>query len=82
MLGTRRYVQYRVNLSSTNSTLTPALYSIQANTSPAPATAIPVAVVVGAGGGGGELGIVELLIMSVAAAMGGSRRRRRWRGEV
>ena len=82
VLGTRRYVQYRVNLSSTNSTLTPALYSIQANTSPAPATAIPVAVVVGAGGGGGELGIVELLIMSVAAAMGGSRRRRRWRGEV
>jgi hypothetical protein len=75
VLGQRRYVQYRVNLSSTNSNLTPALYSIQANTLPAPATATPVAVVVGSGGGGG-LGIIELLIMSLAAAIGGTRRRR------
>ncbi len=77
-LGTNRYVQYKVNLSSTNSNLTPALYSIQANTAPAPATATPVAVVVGAsGGGGGELGIIELLIMSLAAGMFGGARRRR-----
>ena len=75
-LGQRRYVQYQVNLTSTNSNLTPALYSIQANTSPAPATATPVAVVVGSGGGGGGLGIIELLIMSLAAAVGGARRRR------
>jgi len=77
-LGTRRYVQYLVNLSSTNTNLTPALYSIQANTSPAPATATPVAVVIGSGGGGGGLGIIELLIMSLAAAIGGGARRRRW----
>lgn len=77
VLGTHRYVQYQVNLTSTNTNLTPALYSIQANTAPAPATATPVAVVVGSsGGGGGELGIIELLIMSLAAVFGGARRRR------
>ena len=76
-LGTNRYVQYRINLVSTDGNLTPALYSIQANTSPAPATATPVAVVVGSGGGGGELGIIELLFMSLAGVLGGARRWRR-----
>ena len=41
VLGTHRYVQYRVNLVSTDGNVTPALYSIQANTSPAPATSNP-----------------------------------------
>jgi hypothetical protein len=76
-LGTHRYVQYRVNLVSTNTGLTPALYSIQANTLPAPATVTPVSVVVGSGGGGGELGIAELLAVSLAVMLGGARRRRR-----
>ena len=78
VLGTHRYVQYRVNMATTNTGLTPRLYSIQANTSPAAASVLPVAVVVGSGGGGGgELGVVELLILSLLAAMfGGSRRRR------
>lgn len=77
VLGTNRYVQYRVNLVSTDTNLTPSLYSIQANTSPAPATATPVAVVVGSGGGGGELGIIELLILGLAGVLGGARRRHR-----
>ena len=59
--------------------MTPALYSIQANTSAAAGTSIPVAVVVGSGGGGGELGVIELLVMSLAGVMiSGSRRRRRF----
>lgn len=78
ILGTHRYVQYRVNLASTNSNVTPALYSIQANTAAAPATSTPVAVVVGSNGsgGGGELGVIELLLMSLVGMLGGSRRRR------
>lgn len=78
VLGTHRYVQYRVNLVSTDGNVTPELYSIQANTSPAPATSTPVAVVVGSGGagGGGELGIIELLFLSLAGLLGVSHRRR------
>jgi hypothetical protein len=79
VLGTNRYVQYRVNLVSTSVNLTPSVYSIKANTSPAPATATPVAVVVGSGGGGGELGVIELLFMSLAGVLGGARRWRRAR---
>jgi hypothetical protein len=77
VLGTRQYVQYRVNPATSNTSVSPALFNIQANTSPSAPTAIVVSVTEGQGSGGGELGILELLAMSVfALAAGGGIRRR------
>lgn len=60
------YVQYRLTLSTTVATATPALYSIEAQTDSAPAQDTFLSVVPGAGSGGGELDVLDLLVLGLA----------------
>lgn len=70
-LGTHRYIQYRANLATTDTSLTPALYSIQAFYQTLPATAVPVSVsVADNGSGGGELSVMDLLALGLLALYG------------
>ena len=78
-LGLDRYVQYRVNMSTTNASVSPALFSIEANTMQAPGTPTAVSVLVGTSNnssGGGEISPYELMLLGLAIGLCG---RRRWR---
>jgi len=64
-LGTKRYVQYRFNLTTSDTAVSPALFNIQANVQPPAPTPIPVSVATGSGSGGGALSAMDLLMLGL-----------------
>ncbi|HKJ22506.1 MAG TPA: VCBS repeat-containing protein, partial [Gammaproteobacteria bacterium] len=75
--GIHQYLQYRANLSTTDNTATPSLFSIEAGTQAPPPQQTVVSVVGGSGSGGGGLGVLDLLVMSALAGLGRRLRNRR-----
>ena len=73
-LGFNQYVQYRINLGTTNAAVSPKLYSVQATTNaPAPLPVV-AAVVINGDGGGGELNIMELMFLCLLLLFGRGRK--------
>ena len=75
-LGTNQYVQYRFNMTTTDTSVSPALFNIQALTATLPQATV-VAVLAGDGSGGGELSAMDLLMLSLFALISRGMRRRR-----
>ncbi len=77
VLGTKRYVQYRINLATSDNTVSPALYNIRAATAPPPPQPVAVSLVTGTGGtGGGALSWLTLLTLACGAYLRGRTYRR------
>lgn len=74
-LGTHRYAQYRFNFTTGDTSISSALFNIQANTAASAPVPIVVAALTGEGSGGGELSLMELMLLNLFVLIGMGRRR-------